>query len=353
MFKILSLAISGIQPHFQTLVPLSTENITSSGYYDAVKAFSVHAFQAVHSLFLSHFGAADTLPFCIVMTGSDGRQEKSQLSNVELIVVFASGIEHAEKEHFQTAIGAIIKANPNLFDPVADYVSLGRDNVFLFNQEPQLVFPTRNLDSRLVFGSASVFHEYSVDEPFKALQQSKSSLNVSEKVRKRAAQYKSILEHNGKQTFHHEDIQHYRLDTTELTLYFDKPKGLYSTKNSHLRVMQYYLARDVVKAMETGQLTAEDIQMMPKNTIERLHYLRLKGLYKKDVNDLAGAYKQALYFYHESEEHFQKTGETSLTLRGNEVEAFKRMEEAICKFFGFKKEADPLGQLSLQRARTF
>ncbi len=334
---------------FNTSVPLSAKQVPDfTVYADQVLGFHAIVLSEVQR-FLSRF-FSDHYPdldieksgIAFATTGSDGRKEKSPNSKVELQVVFSSSqgavVDMAAlKSKLETAINT----RKDLFVPGIDLIDLAKDNVLLYQNKHNLVFPTRVFDSVFIGGSKSVFLDFkkaSVDK-MQWLFQKKHIKPFNEQFGMAC----QVLKSEGVQNYRGSDVIHYKMDESGVHLFYS-PEGVRqgSAKYGHLRSVQYFVALKMCTLFSQAP-SRFALESMPTNIPERLHFLRLNGVLRlgeKECDQIGAAYKAAVRFYHLSEEAYVLSGSKEVILTGKDAEIFKQSTKVIVSFVSSKTERE-------------
>lgn len=259
--------------------------------------------------------------FAIVTTGSDGRNEKSPLSPIELILLH-EGADNVEK--VIEKLSEITKKE-EIFDCEIEIKDLRHDLVSIYGNDEQRVFPTRSLDSLHLIGNEFLHENYrlGVVDELKGTQGKKRLKRFSNQKR----YHRQILQNKRKDTS-------FELNTGILTYDGNRKK---STKYTHLRPVQYTIGFDILKAIKNGQLNRNFIQNFSTRTTNRLnnlYYRNMLDMSATELDDVTAAYNSSLYWYHLSEEKFLHQGEKELAVDSGEL---KEVSQIILDFATRKK----------------
>ncbi|MBT3393828.1 MAG: hypothetical protein HN411_01790 [Waddliaceae bacterium] len=256
-------------------------------------------------------------PIAFLTTGSTARGEDlkgrtsalrsaspSQPSPFEVIVVTSDKAD----ERLCQQVQKIVKEDPR-FDSVVEFTNLSERRVTWYKPAGTnaRVIPTRAMDATFISGDKALAEKY------------KGSI------------IPELLEMNGKQfkTFYKSFIKgpinllkkHLATDESrscehlnieEGLIFYDRSKGLHeknSTKQVFLRVVQYVLVHEVCKKIREKKYDASFLKSFPNSIAERLEWLYSKGclnMTREETNDIIAAYRQALTWYHQTQEEYVK-----------------------------------------------
>jgi hypothetical protein len=228
----------------------------------------------------------------VFMTGSDGRNEKlGEDSPYDLILVFKKNLPQEQKENITKRINDIFKKNKGKFDEEIDFKEFEKDSLLNYKEN---IIPTRGLDSKQIWGSKDLKHEY-YNELFKQIKECK---NITYKKFVKKFKQASITQlSKSMQNSTDNQNTHYNIKTGEL---FYNGKNSRATKMTCLRSIQYYVADHIFKGVQTGAIDKNMLQEVRKerSILNRLTWLSKKGIIKPDsVNQVQNAYIKSLYWY--------------------------------------------------------
>jgi hypothetical protein len=234
--------------------------------------------------------------FAIVTTGSDGRNEKSPLSPIELILLH-EGADNVDL--MVSKVKGLVK-NGSLFDSSLEVKDLRKDSISIYGHEKDKIFPTRALDSLHLVGNPFLHENY--------------KLGLVDELREDDGKRK-LKRFSEKKRFHRQVTENkkpeksFNLETGNLFYDGDRIK---STKYAHLRAVQYTLAYDILKEVRNGNFSRDLLKTFNTRTTNRLNNLYYRGLTTlsaTEVDDISTAYNNCLYWYHLSEEKYLKNCE--------------------------------------------
>lgn len=260
--------------------------------------------------------------FAFAVTGSDGRNEKSPQSKIELVVLYG-GLQPDAFFSAQAQIRDYV-TQKNSYDPSIECKNVNVDSSSLFNNEPDRAFPTRALDAICIAGNMAVYDAYKKNMLFEITDpKSRSLLDRFDNRRRESRQEIDRLD------------KRRSFDEQRGILYFDNEKTR-ATKHSHLRPVQYKLAADVFKSLRAGVLPKEYLDSFSRRTVDRLAQLyfdnRLK-LSSDQVSDVSSAYSTAMYWYHLAEEAFFRDSAKEISVDSGEL---KEVTSIIKEFMGYE-----------------
>lgn len=326
IYKLVAMSDAFFAPH--SLFPVDRE---PNDYYDSVVANSKIVLSKAKSLLRGCLAEFSSENFFVSTTGSDGREEKSNYSKVELMLFYTQKLSTENQMLIQDKLRALCVEYPSLFSADIEVRNLSVDDPLKFasSSREEVFFPTRCLDAVLLCGNSTVFDDY------KKSLLSLNSKKIAEFKSRRFDIPKNILLHKGIQVIHGEEIQHFDLDSG--VVFYSKSnienRTTRGTKHGHLRAVQYKVGLIIFKAIRDKKVTEESLFELPSGGIvSRLHYLfdnNLLSITKDQLSKLIDSYKYCLHLYHLSE-HFSKTfGLDSISV---DPLKFQQHSNVICDF---------------------
>ena len=293
----------------------------------------------------------------IYTTGSDARGEAFsqglRLSPVELLVVdenSSSSDEDRQSENGPEAVSSVklaapsaekiktkrsiidfVTLHPNVFDPVVQFI--GRSaNPLIFKEKADqkddgVVIPSRAVDAIPILGAPRLVEAFQ-DRLIERLK------NISEdEIHLFDTKFYGQASIDIKKNMKKKSVSSVNLDTGVLT--FDGRRNK-SVKYTFCRAVQYKIVRIYLMAIKNKLIHASAIvKQMPKNTIDRIYWLRANGLLKMDagkVEKLVAAYKQCTQWYIASQQAYKK-GQTSIQV---DPQILNEVAKEIFEFFQLK-----------------
>ncbi len=258
--------------------------------------------------------------YVFLITGSDARFEKGPMSPVELILV-----KNSKNGHYPS----MYKLNHKLkrskkFDTLETKI-IGRDMLSYYQNDPERVFPSRMIDSKLLCGRLKLYNQ-TVNNLLSELTDKDIKKRINKKLKGRKKEYKKSTE-IGMNKFRGKNKIHYDLESG--IAIFDPNKGQGSFKYGPLRYIQTELTRNVIKHLNQNK-TKSFIKNYPSSTVERLEYFKEEGLVSipdTDLIEVQDNYQYFLWMYHLSEEAYQDLGKKRIRFDKKEVK--NRIENTL------------------------
>ena len=247
--------------------------------------------------------------FAILTTGSDARFEKGPYHSSRIEFIVLEEDDFSPRELIRTVQG-IANAEPQVYEGL-DIRELTSSSMSFFANDRSRVFPTRILDSVLLYGNEKL-HESAVRKLFDEFV-GKDGRRISRKVRDQARQFCRIVKNGGSQVYRGEPIVHYAIGENEAVAFYNPSRSMLSFKSGPLRAVQYTLAHGIILAYRSASEderveTMEKMLGMPSNIWRRLYHLQGEGMLNltpTETKDLANAYKFFVWAYNLSQEAYQ------------------------------------------------
>ena len=239
----------------------------------------------------------------ISTTWSDGRLENKAhpwvRSNLELQIV--TTVEHDREkvsgliERFKDLIGKNIE---NI-----EHKRLGIDTISIYNNSPDLVFPTRFLDSATFFDPSWIRSTLLKRMTEEIASDGKLSSKMYDRFR---AHKRTML--TGIDKFHWKSYRGFDIDTWILN--YDPLRNIYGIKNWPLRYVQYLLAVAFMRYIRDSKTPPWFIDILPTHIFDRIEFISIHSLSTKNKNELStlqSIYEFFLHIYHEMQyRHFSE-----------------------------------------------
>lgn len=243
--------------------------------------------------------------YALLVTGSDGRREKSIASPIELMIaVEGNGDIKALGEEVETTVLEELGTNgdSSLFcvKDVEIKNAIGSD-LAMFSKKPGLVMPSRLLDSSIVIGNEDVVflakrnmaREFQGEQATRIMDGLRGRLNVSRKICR-----------TGANRFQGEDLQYFSPETGEI--WYNPNKSIHGVKPGPLRLVQWRLGISMVRSVRKTDLEHAERLVMdaPANIVDRMSFLQHEGVLRatfKEITDLSSLYQYFLLKYGISE----------------------------------------------------
>lgn len=305
------------------LIPTPSK-ISVENYLEAVKVYNILNQNQAKEKLSNYFPEINkkNSKYSIITTGSDGRLEKSNLSKIEIILVYKDILPN---ELNKKKLENFCKENQDMFQNIIEVKNLNTDFVSFFNQEPKKVYPSRGLDAKLLIGNENIFKNYK-NKMYEELLGPEGK-KIIKKFDEKKKWYRSVTKNQGEKN---KGLVYFDIEKGEL--YYDNNR-VKSTKYSHLRTIQYKIASDIFKALRRDIISIDFIKELPEQTIERLNFFKIipniSNIGSIELDDLISTYKKVLYWYHLSEENYHKNNKNITYVDKNEL---KKATEITLKF---------------------
>jgi hypothetical protein len=263
--------------------------------------------------------------FAVLTTGSDGRYEKGpyHTSRLELIVLF----KKQEDQELLQEIKEFNDYSPEVFFEDLEIKCVEKDSMSNFRNDHTRVFPTRILDGVLLDGS-ELIRQKAREKIFGEFLE-ESGKSILGRLKRKKLEFKSVLEKEGESKFKGEKVNHYQINDSEVISNFDPDNYLLSFKTGPLRVVQYTLAKELIREYrETKKENREQafkiLNNLPKNIPRRISHLRdnkMLNISEETSKDLEDAYRYFLWAYNLAQERYQKYNEKQTAFDKKEVKS--------------------------------
>lgn len=300
--------------------PVPTQHAANhSTYLTLLKAHNV----LLHETVKATLGNA-ALPSCqdiaICITGSDGRLEKGPYSDLEFLVLY-NGTPEA-KQRLEPILEMLQSFNGYKIAEKIDVRDVLLDSMNTFGSSEKQVYPGRILDSNVVHGNEHLLYLGKVKLIHEWLAPDGSKFHS--RVKKKLKEARAICE-SGKQKFNATMPELVHFNVKDGLLHYDPRNNLYSLKQGPLRAIQYDFVRRVIRACR--KIAEQDeavafVKGLPRTICPRIDYLREHDSYEHDektTERAIDAYREALYYYHLSQEACLQ-GETTIQIPRAELQ---------------------------------
>lgn len=296
---------------------VSPKGMSFQDYGPALRQ-SNRAFQRKVGVFLAEKLEDAKGDYAILTTGSDGRFEKGpyNTSKLEFIVVAP---EDVTKLGLVRVLNGVIELEPLFIDHDIEVKRLGVDALSPYRGDRQRLFPTRIMDSVLLYGSSDVHNSSKrmlIDEFV-----GPDGKRVFESVKDRRADFKKVLACDGVQMFKGEQVKHYEFSDGDVVAFFNPDKYVLGFKTGPLRFVQYGLMSEVIRSCRAGANRSALLDL-PTNLGERLYALQADNLLAcsaDETRDVVNSYNFFVWAYNLSQEAFQLENKSEVVFDGKEV----------------------------------
>lgn len=269
--------------------------------------------------------------YALLVTGSDGRREKSIASPIELMIA-VEGKDDTKilAEEVESTILSELGTNgdSSIFcvkDVEVKNVAGG--DLAMFSKKPGLVMPSRLLDSSIVIGNEDIVflakrnmaREFQGDQAGRIMDGLRGRLNISRKVCR-----------TGCSRFQGDDLQYFSPATGEI--WYDPSKSIHGVKPGPLRLVQWRLGISMVRSIRKTDLEHAERLVMdaPANTIDRMSFLQHEGVLRatfKEITDLSSLYQYFLLRYGISE--YESAKNNAISTRTDSAEFRDALKELL------------------------
>jgi hypothetical protein len=239
----------------------------------------------------------------ISTTWSDGRLENKAhpwvRSNLELQIVTKNEHETEKVNELVERIEDLVWKNIENIE----HKKLGIDAISLYNNNPDLVFPTRFFDSVTFFDPSmirSILLEWMSREII-------STWKLSSKMYDRFRIHKKTME-TGIDKFHWVAYEWFNINTWVIR--YDPLNNVFGIKNWPLRYVQYLLAVALMRHIRDSKMHPKFMDILPTHISDRLDFIYanwLSAKNKSELSTLQSIYEFFLHVYHEMQyRHFSE-----------------------------------------------
>lgn len=279
--------------------------------------------------------------FCVATPGSDGRLEKGTASQLDA-VIYHDGLDKKSLRSLAFILSDVLNEErcPILSGEVVEDKNIREGSMIYFNRNPRMVFPSRVLDSFLLYGDESVLamaKRKMLDEL-----EGREGKRALTEIGNRKQKARRLMQ-SGQQSWRGEMLTHFDLDTG-IAYYKTVEAGgsqahLRGFKHGPLRYVQIAMEQAVVSMARVlmGQGKKDDansvIAEVPTPTVAKIEFISRHGKSKlgaAEVADLTDCYLAFLQLHHQSEE-LSKEGITELNF---DVAEAKDRADAIHRVLG-------------------
>ncbi|MBP9780157.1 hypothetical protein KBD33_06095 [Candidatus Gracilibacteria bacterium] len=251
----------------------------------------------------------------ISTTGSDGRYENKAhpgvRSNLELQII-------TRTDHDQEKVNELIFRLKELVCKNIENIEhkrLGIDKISVYNNNSDLVFPTRFYDSVSFFDPSELRSN--------ALKRMSEEIithgKLSSKMYDRFRVHKKTME-TGIDKFHSVSYEGFNINTG--IIHYDPLKNLFGIKNGPLRYVQYLLAVALMRYIRDSKTHPSFIDTLPTHIFDRLDFINMNGLSTKNKSELAmlqSIYEFFLHVYHEMQYRHFSEGTTQFIIEDHDI----------------------------------
>lgn len=250
--------------------------------------------------------AIDPKSIMISTTWSDWRYENKAhpgvKSNLEIQIVTTSNHSEAAVNQVLSRVSSYVGFSIENIE----HKKMGAERLSLYNNDPNLVFPTRFFDSVIFFDPSWLRSQILRWISQEIIEDGR----LSSKMYDRFRWHKRTME-SWKDRFKGEDIEVFNVD--KWIFYYDPDNFLFSVKNGPLRYIQYMLAVWLMRYIRDMKKVPWFLDSLPTNIWDRLEYIRENSLSSKNSDEiwrLKEIYEFFLYLYHEMQYRHFSEGET-------------------------------------------
>lgn len=302
-----------------------------SSYVDHIEAFNRKIQDEISHEIPCYFKDFEG-DIAITTTGSDARLEKGPVSLIE-IILFGNNYEEIKNAHSRLTEYMSGNGRVNLFDKYVETKEVSKDPIsyyyggLLNRGDVKLTSPNRMLDSRLLYSTDNILaptRKKFIDE-IKSTQGKSVFKDVKEKYR----EHRKITL-TGKQEYKGKSVMHF--NPNEGVSFYDPNNDIWSIKQGPLRLVQYALVRDTIKRIRDGTL-GENVFMLPKNTVKKLHALEVNGrtsVPHNQIEEISDTYKYMLHLYHASQFEYRCKGTKEIEFDSKEYNERATDLQKIC-----------------------
>lgn len=192
---------------------------------------------------------------------------------------------------------------------------MGVDSLSLYNNDPDLVFPTRLFDSVPFFDPASlrsVLLRGVSDEII-------ADGRLSSKMYDRFRAHRKMMETGGDRF---RWVEYRAYDMQEWVLHYDPENYIFWVKNWPLRYVQYMLAVWLMRYIRDSKSHPGFMDELPTSVIDRLLFIRDNALSSKtewELERLREMYEFFLHLYHEMQYRHFSEWETTFVIEDRDI----------------------------------
>lgn len=256
--------------------------------------------------------------FSILMTGSDGREEKTltPTSAIELMLILPEVENDSELE---ATLSKVVSEASTIFYHYLEVKFLSATNRLTAYKneskpEDERCFVTRAFDARLILGEKALYIEFRTQVFFEI--QNPDNKKFIEKFSTSCCKPAIALL---KKTINAEDTSHIDITNGIVHNNGDRIKG---TKYPFLRPVQYKIAEMVCKLIRNHEISCQTFLTMPFSINDRIKWLtsnRLITINETEANNLTGAYQSALAIYSDSQIELETKGIQQIPVEGKKL----------------------------------
>lgn len=236
-------------------------------------------------------------------TWSDGRFENKAhpwvRSNLELQLITTIDHNPEKVDELISRIRDLVGFNIENIEHKKMWI----DTLNLYNNKPELVFPTRFFDSIAFFDPSSIRSKLLEWISEEIIWNGK----LTSKMYDRFRAHKVTMD-TWEDKFHGKSYKSYDLDAWEF--HYDPENFIYGVKNWPLRYVQYLLAVSLMRYIRDTKLHPWFLDILPTNIIDRLSFIRDNTLSSKssiEIDRMQWIYEFFLHIYHEMQyRHFSE-----------------------------------------------
>jgi hypothetical protein len=268
----------------------------------------------------------------LILTGSDGKEERHPQSETEMIILSEKPIDEAS----QSLIVAII----NDLDQETGKIEIKPLNssvLSFYNNQEEFIYPDRVLNGFFLLGDQSLFYKARLQVLQEMISDDEVGRKIRETMRSQLKSYRKAIR-EGKYRNH----QIFMIDGDQGQQYYfegeDWRENIMGFKMGPLRAVQRKLDILTVNGLRAGIFNAEDLALsLPSNTLERFDFFSQRGLLNAEqAKNLSLAYLWFLREYHKAQEEFKRSDRTGVISVPFNLQEFEENMRYINEFFEIK-----------------
>ncbi len=270
----------------------------------------------------------------ILVTGSDGREEKGAASALECLVLLNNNFGVQGQGGRILDLIEILNGdfNDKIIDDKSEFKRLGGDSISCFRGESNNYFPSRIIDADYMVGNRTLLKCAKMET---ILDIRRNKAKMLERKGDRLTSHRKITR-TGKSARGKETKTHFDLDNG--IAFYNPEEYINSFKYGPLRLVQVWVIIHIIKALQRVGDDEKFISELPRNVKDKLQFLASNGYLKAhqaELNELIQLYEYFLWLYHQSEYDFVYKNSSTITFDPIEVKnalaMLLKLQESLTK----------------------
>jgi len=268
----------------------------------------------------------------LILTGSDGKEERHAQSKTEVIILSEKPLDEASQAFIFTSINDL-----NIETDDIEIKLLNSSVLSFYNNQEEFIYPDRVLSGFFLLGDESLFYKARLQVLHEMISDDKVGRKIRETMKSQLKSYRKAIKggkYRGHQIFMINEDQGYQY-------YFegkDWRENIMGFKIGPLRAVQRKLDILTVKGLKAGIFNAEDLALsLPSNTFDKFNFFSQTGLLTAEQGKKTSlAYLWFLKEYHRVQNEFKHSDRSAVVKVYFNPQEFKLNINYINEFLDIK-----------------